>query len=254
MKNENMENNEHKISPMTILVLLALFVVILAVSCSTEQKTGTVTFTQGVSRDLCASIGYPDADSLLWDITATKLSKGSKEGEGVFSDALLTDEFGPFSTGRWEFTLVGRDGETAVYEGNTTAYITEGSNTIEVTVDPVGETGTLVFSGCNFPFDNGSGAEYSGVQIYVDGQMTFGVGRNYCQQNANGMWVVPQQSTQLEAGLYDVSVLLGGNEPATVETFKVRIVGGLTTTVTFGTFEGNAGLVVNVDRQEAIEE
>ena len=238
----------------TIAIIITVMALLLAVSCNTEQKTGTVTFTQGISRDLCASIGYPDADSLLWDITATKLSKGSKAGEGVFSDALLTDEFGPFSTGRWEFTLVGRDGETAVYEGSTTAYITEGSNTIEVTVDPVGETGTLVFSGCNFPFDNGSGAEYSGVQIYVDGQMTFGVGRNYCQQNANGMWVVPQQSTQLEAGLHDVSVLLGGNEPATVETFKVRIVGGLTTTVTFGTFEGNAGLVVNVDRMEAIEE
>ena len=237
-----------------ITITIIVMALLLAVSCSTQQKTGTVTFAHGVSRDLCASIGYPDADSLLWDITATKLSKGSKEGEGVFSDALLTDEFGPFSTGRWEFSLIGKDGETAVYEGSTTAYITEGPNTIEVTVDPVGETGTLVFSGCNFPFDNGSGAEYSGVQIYVDGQMTFGVGRNYCQQNANGMWVVPQQSTQLEAGLHDVSVLLGGNEPATVETFKVRIVGGLTTTVTFGTFEGNAGLVVNVDRQEAIEE
>ena len=238
----------------TIAIIITVMALLLAVSCNTEQKTGTVTFTHGVSRDLCASIGYPDADSLLWNITATKLSKGSKAGEGVFSDALLTDEFGPFSTGRWEFSLVGKDGETAVYEGSTTAYITEGPNTIEVTVDTVGETGTLVFSGCNFPFDNGSGAEYSGVQIYVDGQMTFGVGRNYCQQNANGMWVVPQQSTQLEAGLHDVSVLLGGNEPATVETFKVRIVGGLTTTVTFGTFEGNAGLVVNVDRMEAIEE
>lgn len=238
----------------TIAIIITVTALLLAVSCNTEQKTGTVTFTHGVPRDLCASIGYPDADSLLWNITATKLSKGSKAGEGVFSDALLTDEFGPFSTGRWEFSLVGKDGETAVYEGSTTAYITEGPNTIEVTVDTVGETGTLVFSGCNFPFDNGSGAEYSGVQIYVDGQMTFGVGRNYCQQNANGMWVVPQQSTQLEAGLHDVSVLLGGNEPATVETFKVRIVGGLTTTVTFGTFEGNAGLVVNVDRMEAIEE
>lgn len=259
MENKAKENNEHKISPMTILVLLALFVVIIAVlvvstSCSTEQKTGTVTFTHGVSRDLFASIGYPDANSLLWDITATKLSKGSKAGEGVISDVLLTDEFGPFSTGHWEFTLVGKDGETAVYEGSTTAYIVEGANLLEVTVDPIGETGTLVFSGCNFPFDNTSGAEYTGVQIYVDGVMTFGVGRNYCEQNANGMWVVPQQSTQLEAGLHDVSVLLGGNEPVTVETFKVRIVGGLTTTVTFGTFEGSTGIVVSVNRLEAIEE
>ena len=238
----------------SITITIIVMALLLAVSCSTEQKTGTVTFTHGVSRDLSASIGYPDINSLTWDITATKLSKGSKAGEGVISDVLLTDEFGPFSTGRWEFSLVGKDGETAVYEGSTTAYIVEGSNSLEVTVNPIGETGTLVFSGCNFPFDNGSGAEYSGVQIYVDGAMKFGVGRNHCQQNANGLWVVPEQSTQLEEGLHDVSVLLGGNEPATVETFKVRIVGGLTTTVTFGTFEGSTGIVVSVNRMEAIEE
>lgn len=238
----------------SIIIVLAVMALLLAVSCHSESTFGTVTFTQETSRDLFASIGYPDANSLLWDITATKLSKGSKAGEGVLSDVLLTDEFGPFSTGHWEFTLVGKDTGTAVYEGSTTAYITEGSNSLEVTVNPIGETGTLVFSGCNFPFDNGSGAEYTGVQIYVDGAMKFGVGRNYCQQNANDMWVIPEQSTQLEEGLHDVSVLLGGNEPATVETFKVRIVGGLTTTVTFGTFEGSTGIVVSVNRMEAIEE
>ena len=238
----------------SITITIIVMALLLAVSCHSESTLGTVTFTQGVSRDLFASIGYPDANSLLWDITATKLSKGSKAGEGVLSDVLLTDEFGPFSTGHWEFTLVGKDTGTAVYEGSTTAYIVEGSNLLEVTVNPIGETGTLVFSGCNFPFDNGSGAEYTGVQIYVDGAMKFGVGRNYCQQNANGMWVIPEQSTQLEEGLHDVSVLLGGNEPTTVETFKVRIVGGLTTTVTFGTFEGSTGIVVSVNRMEAIEE
>ena len=37
-------------------------------------------------------------------------------------------------------------------------------------------------------------------------------------------------------------------------TIRVRIVGGLTTTVTFGTFEGSAGIVVNVDELEAIAE
>ena len=37
-------------------------------------------------------------------------------------------------------------------------------------------------------------------------------------------------------------------------TIRVRIVGGLTTTVTFGTFEGSTGIVVTVNRMEAIEE
>lgn len=236
------------------IIAIIVMALLLAVSCHSEQGFGTVTFTQGVSRDLFASIGYPDVNSLLWDITATKLSKGSRGGEGTTEGALLTDTFGPFSVGRWEFSLVGKDGDETVYEGQTTAQIGEGSNLLEVSVNPIGDTGTLVFSGCNFPFDNGNGAEYTGVQIYVDGAMKFGVGRNYCEQNANGMWVVPEQSTQLEEGLHDVSVLLGGNEPATVETFKVRIEGGLTTTVTFGKFEGSTGIVVSVNRMEAIEE
>lgn len=237
----------------SVTVAIIVMALLLAVSCSTEQKTGTVTFTQGVSRDLFASISYPDVNSLLWDITATKLSKGSRTGEGVFSDVLLTDELGPFSVGRWEFSLVGRDGETAVYEGSTTAYIAEGSNLLEVTVSPIGETGTLVFSGCNFPPDNGSGAEYTGAQILIDGERVFGISRNYCTQK-NGMWSISDQTTDLSAGLHDVEVLFVGNEPITAESFKVRIVGGLVTTVTFGTFEGKAGLVVSVDRQEAIEE
>ena len=235
-----------------ITITIIVMALLLAVSCNTEQKTGTVTFTHGVSRDLCASIGYPDADSLLWDITATKLSKGSKTGEGVLSDALLTDEFGPFSTGRWEFTLVGKDTGTAVYEGVTTAYIAEGANTVVVTVDPIGETGTLVFSGCNFPPDNGNGAEYSGAQILIDGERVFGISRNHCQQNANGMWVMADQTTALTAGLHDIEVMFVGNEPMTAESFKVRIVGGLTTTVTFGIFEGNPVFDIVVDEQEAL--
>lgn len=235
------------------IIAVIVMALLLAVSCHSESTLGTVTFTQGVSRDLFASIGYPDANSLLWDITATKLSKGSKAGEGVISDVLLTDEFGPFSTGHWEFTLVGKDTGTAVYEGSTTAYIVEGSNLLEVTVNPIGETGTLVFSGCNFPFDNGSGAEYTGVQIFIDGERVFGISRNYCTQK-NGMWSVSDQTTTLSAGLHDVEVMFVGNEPITAESFKVRIVGGLTTTVTFGTFEGSTGIVVSVNRMEAIEE
>ena len=242
--------NTH-VSVIAIIVALALLV-----SCAqdTRDKTGYVTFGYATSRDIFATIGYPDVNSLTWDITATRLSKGSKTGEGVLSDALLTDEFGPFSTGRWEFTLVGKDTGTAVYEGVTTAYIAEGANTVVVTVDPIGETGTLVFSGCNFPPDNGNGAEYSGAQILIDGERVFGISRNHCQQNANGMWVMADQTTALTAGLHDIEVLFVGHEPMTAESFKVRIVGGLTTTVTFGIFEGNAGLVVNVEQMEAIEE
>ena len=237
----------------SIAITIIVMALLLVVSCHSESTFGTVTFTQETSRDLFASIGYPDANSLLWDITATKLSKGSRTGEGVFSDVLLTDELGPFSTGRWEFSLTGRDGETAVYAGGTTAQISEGTNTIEVSVSPIGETGTLVFSGCNFPCDNGSGAQYSGLYIFIDGERVYGAGTQYLTQG-EGVWLVPVQTFGLAAGLHDVEVTLNGNEPVTAESFKVRVVGGLTTTVTFGTFEGSTGIVVSVNRMEAIEE
>ena len=237
-----------KRTTITIIILTLL----LCVSCHSEQGFGTVTFTQETSRDLFASIGYPDVNSLLWDITATKLSKGSKGGEGTVEGALLTDTFGPFSVGRWEFTLVGKDDGDVIYEGTTTAQIAEGPNALEVSVNPVGQSGTLVFSGCNFPPDNGNGAEYSGAQILIDGERVFGLSRNYCTQGVGGMWVIADQTTVLSAGLHDVEVLFVGNEPITAESFKVRIVGGLTTTVTFGTFEGRASFSVNVEQMEAI--
>ena len=259
MENKARENNnDHRISPMTILVLLALLVVIIAVlavntSCS-QQKTGTgyVRFSQDTSRDLTASIGYPDVNSLLWDITAVKLSSGSTVGQGTSEGVLLTDEFGPFSTGRWEFSLEGRDGDEAVYRGSTTAQIGEGSNLLEVSVSPAGESGTLVFSGCNIPHDNGT-ALYSGLYIFIDGERVYGAGTQYLTEGT-GVWLVPEQTFGLSAGLHDVEVIYNGNEPLAAHTFKVRIEGGLTTTVTFGKFEGTAGLVVTVDESEAIAE
>ena len=236
----------------TGIITIIVLALLLAVSCHSESGLGTVTFSESVSRDLTASIGYPDVNSLLWDITATKLSSGSTVGQGTVEGALLTDEFGPFSTGRWEFSLVGKDGETTVYRGSTTAQITEGPNLLEVSVSPVGETGTLVFSNCNFPHDNGT-ALYSGLYIFIDSERVYGAGTQYLTEGT-GVWLVPEQTYELSAGLHDVEVIYNGNEPLTAHTFKVRIEGGLTTTVTFGKFEGTAGLVVNLEQLEAIGE
>ena len=88
--------------------MYVLLAVMLLTSCSQAERFGNVSFTRGTSRDLFASIEYPDENSLLWDITATKLSSGSKVGEGFVEDALLTDTFGPFSVGRWSFELNGK--------------------------------------------------------------------------------------------------------------------------------------------------
>ena len=68
------------------------------------------------------------------------------------------------------------------------------------------------------------------------------------------MWSVPEQETALTPGLHDVEIMLNGNEPITVESFKVRIEPGLTTSVTFGTFEGVSTFVITLETKEAIEE
>ncbi|MBQ7508171.1 MAG: hypothetical protein IJT52_02455 [Spirochaetales bacterium] len=234
--------------------MYVLLAVMLLTSCSQAERFGNVSFTRETSRDLFASIEYPDENSLLWDITATKLSSGSNVGEGLVEDALLTDTFGPFSVGRWSFELNGKKDGTVVYHGSTTAQITEGPNPIEVVLSSVGEKGTLIFAGCNFPFDNGSGAEYSGAQIYIDGERVFGINRLYCTRGDSGLWSVPEQETALTPGLHDVEIMLNGNEPITVERFKVRIEPGLTTSVTFGTFEGVSTFVITLETKEAIEE
>lgn len=235
-----------------ITIVMAL---LLAVSCSqqAEDSLCLVSFSAARSRDLTARIDYPAVNSLTWDITAVKADNGGTTGEGLHEGVLLTDEVGPFSAGRWTFTLEGKDdGGTVIYAGSEEAVIGRGTASVSVTVTPQGETGTLCLTGCNFPQFIGR-VLFSSLNVYIDGRMRLGFTDSESELEGGYLWC-PDKSVSLTAGIHDVRLELGGSETQVTDTFKVRIEGGLTTYVTAGTFVGNGLFGVVLEQREALAE
>lgn len=242
----------------TVLIVMALIMV----SCSQSkvEKFGYITWSRSVSREVTAAIDYPDVNSLTWTITATKQSTGSKVGEGTYTDVLLTEPLGSFSVGVWDFTLDGFDGVTKVYHGETEAYIAEGNNTVEVEVSPVGQNGYVTFKDCHFT-DYGlssMGQTIYSVTISVDDSVMQTFNDTAIRQREDGLYEFVTSFTPrlLSAGIHDFKIVFTGakGQTVTAEQFKARIVGGLTTVVSFGKFEGQVGLHVLIDEQEALVE
>ncbi len=244
------------------IIVLAVAVFALATSCSQKVEDGlaTVNFTQAVSRDIFASIAYPDVNTLTWTLTAAKLDKGSTTGAGKVEGALLTDEFGPFSVGRWQFAFDGySDDGVKVYSGSVNATLEQGANSVEVEVTPQGETGTLVLSGCNIDADNpfGTGEPMFWALLSVDGSGAGTVRREDLTKRADGLYDIKERSLTLMPGVHNFCVKAETQDAslsAEVAVFKVRIEPGLVTTASFGRFEGKATVTVTVTEQEAIVE
>ena len=237
-----------------VIVILIAGLMLLA-SCVQEPQSmdglGYVGFSQEPqSKDVYAGISYPVAENLLWTIEAVKQDNHSTIGEGIIEGALLTDTFGPYSIGKWSFSLKGYDGEKLVYEGSATATIGEGHNNVRVVVTPHGETGTLRVAGSNIP-----NTGYNGADILVDGErlMEFSYASLRLNTERN-YYELEEQSIEVPAGIHDIVVRLHEADYEVYTSFKLRIKGGLTTTLTFGTFEGSVGLTVIVDEEDAIVE
>ena len=223
-----------------ILITAIITALLLFASCADDtDKLGYVSFRQSVSRDVMASIIYPVPENLVWTVTATKNSKGPTTEQGTYDEVLLTDQLGPFSVGSWTFTF-----ESDIYHGEVSANITEGNNRIDVNVSSTGETGTLAFENCNMP------ADATGVYIFDGEERIFGMGKQYMTEREDGRYGIPAHEFDLEPGIHDVTVTYNGTDMS--ETFKVRVVGGLVTTVSFGVFEGSPVFRIVVDEQEAL--
>ena len=122
-------------------------------SCSQKavDGLGTVRLTNALSRKSLRQSTYPDVNpGLTWKVSATKTSGGSKVGEGLYEDVILTDFEESFSIGVWNFVLDGFDGTTKVYHGEQEAYIIEGENTIEISVSTVSEYGKWTIVNSHF--------------------------------------------------------------------------------------------------------
>lgn len=132
-----------KVTAATAIATVMALALVLAVSCTQTEHFGYVSFDRR-PKDIIASIAYPAPESQVWTVTATKADNGGRTGEGTYSGVLLTDVLGPFSVGRWSFAFGSEN-----YSGTTTVRISEGENHVDATVSPKGETGTLLFTGCN---------------------------------------------------------------------------------------------------------
>ena len=221
------------------LIILATIVILASCAGVEENKEAFVTFRQSASRDVSASITYPAPQGLVWTVTAVKNTRGTATGAGTYNDVLLTDTLGPFSTGTWTFTF-----DSDVYHGEVTVELTEGDNSIDVNVVTTGETGTLRFENCCIP------AGSTGVYIDMDDNRIVGMGSNYMTAREYGGFDMPVREVEAEPGIHDITVTYNGT--LRTETFKVRIVAGLVTTVSFGIFEGSPQFNVIVNEQEAL--
>ena len=177
----------------TCLALLAISLC-LFVSCSAENTAvnemndvAYVTFGRD-SRDFSASYLVQSYDELYWFYTAKKadnygttgattgLTKAPSKGNGK---GIGSGTVGPFSQGKWTFTLSAYaslngntpDESTCVYESKEIIVTLKGGETkaIPVTVSPVGETGLIKFKDAYFQYKDG-GEEASKFMIRAVGK------------------------------------------------------------------------------------
>jgi len=236
-------------------------VLLLAVSCSQKEvdAVGYVSFSESIGREVLASITYVDANSLTWNVSAVKTSNGSRVGEGDYENVILTETIGAFSIGTWEFSFKGYDGTKLIYSGTTTAHIAEGDNVVEVTVNPVGYIGKWEFVDCHFS-DYGLstfGQTIYSVSVYVDDQLAHTYASTAVVPRGDGLYAFQSQlQKSADVGVHTFRVVFTGNNGKTItaETFKARVVAGMVTSISFGTFEGHAELVIVVNEETPIVE
>ena len=250
-----------KRNQITIIVAIVM-ALLLTVSCSQKavDGIGTVRLANAVSREVTATIDYPDVNSLTWKVSATKTSGGSKVGEGLYEDVILTDFEESFSIGVWNFVLDGFDGTTKVYHGEQEAYIIEGENTIEIPVSTVSDYGKWTIVNSHFT-DYGlsaRGERLAEIQVIVDGTVANTYSKTALRTRDDGLFEFQTAPIVKSAtkGVHSFKIVFVGYNGSRIpaEDFKARIEGGLVTEISFGKFEGRTGLSVTIDEQDALVE
>lgn len=135
-----------------ILSLALIFAVACNNSNSVEDLTGSVNFAGDGSRSLSTALNLPGAGDLYWYYTAEKVSglnTGAASNQRVKEGTGLNATVGPFSVGRWNFTLIAYASlndngspQYPVYRGTATnVTINPGvTNSVNVNVNYIGTT------------------------------------------------------------------------------------------------------------------
>lgn len=137
---------EMKMKRLSYILLAAMLVAVLAVSCTAEviddSLVAMVRFTDNVgSRALEVSREDVSVGELYWKYDAAKVS-GPASGAvtGKYLGQGLSKEAGPFSLGDWNFTLYGykdKECKTLMYKGTGTGTVEKGkTNAIRISVEP----------------------------------------------------------------------------------------------------------------------
>lgn len=162
----------------SLLVLASIMILALCtfVACTAEVSDpydGLTYVTFGgeapASRNLLASYEVASYDDLYWSYSAEKLdhygTSGAATNAPVFEDSTtkgLNKTVGPFSQGKWRFTLCAytsgttRNEDTKVYEGSVEVSLKGQKVTVPASVTPCGKTGALEFRGAYFAWKNNS--------------------------------------------------------------------------------------------------
>lgn len=158
---------------LTIGIALVLIVFSLFVSCSGEidepgigNEDAYARFVYGNSRSIGVSYDIADFNELYWFYTATKIDEFGTKGETTnpvpvagtadIPEQGLNAKLGPFSQGKWKFTLTAyNDAEqkSKVYEGSVETSLSAGDNIVSLTVEPQGTTGTVKFINAFFSWN-----------------------------------------------------------------------------------------------------
>lgn len=284
----------------SLLVLASIMILALCtfVACTAEVSDpydGLTYVTFGgespASRNLLASYEVASYDDLYWSYSAEKLdhygTSGAATNAPVFENSTtkgLNNPVGPFSQGKWRFTLCAytsgttRNEDTKVYEGSVEVSIKGQKVTVPVSVTPYGETGALKFSGAYFAWkDNGKDAP--DIKIVAKGTKTgqiYTLGNKIADDNTNPedakikldinsvgdnktYKITDCEYSTVKADYYNCTIIAyinidGSQTPVFSQTFGFRVYGSTTTTISGDITEGEfTGVDFSVENMAVIE-
>lgn len=233
------------------LIFIMIITLGLVLSCSNNNsfsdKTAMITFGNSSSRELNSSNQIPMSNDLYWYYTAEKMDGGYSTGtaltqtpvkEGV--TGYLNKSVGPFSYGKWKFTLYGyadSNCKDLIYSGvNSDVSIGATNSTVNVTVsyrNESGKDGYLLIENVNFITASTSttaSITSATMTITKDGSTEEPIVKNLTKTNNT----FSHKKITLKNGVYKLDFQLrdnAGNEVGTVNGKYVLILSGRVTKV-----------------------
>lgn len=287
----------------SLLVLASIMILALCtfVACTSEVSDpydGLTYVTFGgespTSKNLLASYEVASYDSLYWFYTAEKKdnygTSGAVKDKPVHEgNTGLNKTVGPFSQGKWLFTLCAYKNNTVsedakVYEGSVVVSLKGQNVTVPVSVTPCGGTGALEFNGVYFSWkeNTASSTAIPVITIVAEGTTTGqkytlsnsftaseGVGTNDVKiplvvkdKNPDGKFYIDDNQAKFPsvvADFYNCSIIAhikieGSQTPIFSQQLGFRVYGSTTTTISGDITEGElTGVNFSIDNMAVIE-